>query len=326
MPESAETRLEAYYDQRFESGYMDDWPPEKKRRIVELLGVCGLPSTGRALDFGCGQGVFTDLVRRTLPGWQAFGSDLSGLALELARRRFPGCRFVGNPEIERLGPFDLILTHHVLEHVNDLDAVLSALSHALAPGGHMLHILPCGNPDSFEHHLCSLRVDGVHPENGRFFLDEEGHLRRLRSAELDARLRAYGLSTVDARYANHYWGAIDWLSDLELEQIRDILDPSKAVSPQANAKLSRLRRVFLLARLLKRPPVLLFRAQARRALAARHWTWRERLVLIAANPMFAAAFGVRAALGALVRREWADRSLNPAGSEMYLAFRKDRPA
>jgi hypothetical protein len=51
----------------------------------------------------------------------------------------------------------------------------------------MLHILPCGNEGSFEHNVCLLRKDGINPElEGRFFFEDEGHVRRLTTEQLSA--------------------------------------------------------------------------------------------------------------------------------------------
>jgi len=314
--------LEQFYDDRFEAGYMDEWPAWKKTRIVDLLTAQTLPTRGRALDFGCGQGVFTESVRTALPGWEVFGSDLSTVAINAARQRFPECRFVSATETDAFAPFDLIFTHHVLEHVGDLDDTLALLNRRLRPGGHMVHILPCGNAGSFEHQLCSLRSDGVDPDNGRFFLDEPGHLRRLRTVDLTSRLEPPGFALIDAHYSNQYWGAVDWMTDLELDSIRTILDPSKANRRPAQARLARLRLLFTALRLLKRPPALLFRGSTRDVLAKKSWTWRDRMVLMASNPAYGVAFLMRRILRGLVDREWARRHGDPAGSEMYLVYRK----
>src|SRR5688572_28700533 len=86
--ESAAVR---FYDERSAAGYMEDWPAWKKRRVASFIRELNLPQTGRALDFGCGQGVFTEVLRQTLPGWRVSGTDLSSEALQAARKRFPGC-------------------------------------------------------------------------------------------------------------------------------------------------------------------------------------------------------------------------------------------
>ena len=92
-----------FYENRYARGYMEEWPAEKKRRIAEMIRSLGLPGTGEALDFGCGNGVLTDVLRESLPtGWRTCGSDLSAKAIENARKWYPGCRFFfdGDSELE----------------------------------------------------------------------------------------------------------------------------------------------------------------------------------------------------------------------------------
>lgn len=316
----SEAEYEAYYDERFEHGYMSEWPTWRRRRVGEFVRGLSLPPTGRALDFGCGQGVFTSVLQDAMPGWEVWGTDLSIVGLREAARRVPRCRFVAGGEIASHGPFDFIFTHHVLEHVGDLDATLSFLTSLLTPKGQMLHILPCGNPGSFEHGVCRLRTDGIDAANGRFFFDEDGHLRRLTTATLSRAAEAQGFVLAGDAYSAHFWAAVDRISSQELETIADMFDPARAVDASARRRLRGLRVAFTALRLLKRPPALLFRGAVREALAHADWSWRERAVLTASNPVFLVAFPLRAALRRLATREWKRHRSEPHGSEMYLHF------
>src|SRR5688572_25087232 len=154
-------RLTEFYDGRYVEGYMEDWPESKKQRVGELFRQLGLPQRGRALDFGCGQGVFTRVMQAALPDWQVYGTELSDVALRIASGRVPDCTFIKGDELAAAGPFDFIFTHHVLEHVLDLDATLAQMARISGPGALMLHILPCGNAGSFEHRLASWGSGGV---------------------------------------------------------------------------------------------------------------------------------------------------------------------
>lgn len=75
----------AFYESRYESNYMDSWPDWKKERIKELIKSFNLPSSGSALDFGCGTGVLTRVLKDTLPSWDIWGTDVSETAIEKAR-------------------------------------------------------------------------------------------------------------------------------------------------------------------------------------------------------------------------------------------------
>lgn len=313
-------QYEACYDERFAHGYMSEWPMWRRRRIGQFVDALSLPPTGRALDFGCGQGVFTSVLQDTLPGWKVWGTDLSTVGLREAARRVPRARFAVGGEIASHGPFDFIFTHHVLEHVGDLDATLAFLTSLLAPNGQMLHILPCGNPGSFEHGICRLRTDGVDPTNGRFFFDEDGHVRRLTTKTLSRAAEAQGFILAHDAYSAQFWAAVDRISSQEHETIAAMFDPSRAVDPAARRRLSSLRLGLMVLRLLKRPPAVLFRGAARDVLGHADWSWRDRAVLTASNPVFLVAFPLRAALRRLATREWDRHRSESNGSEMYLHF------
>jgi SAM-dependent methyltransferase len=160
---------------------MDDWSKEKLDRVASLLQELPLPRKGRALDFGCGMGMFTEVLANALPGWEIEGTDLSTVAVEAAALRLPHCSFLPFEDISRRsGQYDLVFTHHVLEHVSDIDETARLLNRLSKPSASLFHILPCGNAGSFSHGVCLLRRDGIRAEPERvFFCDEEGHLRRL---------------------------------------------------------------------------------------------------------------------------------------------------
>lgn len=117
-----------FYDARYTGGYMDDWPRETKRRIAEIVKELPLPKTGHALDYGCGNGVLTEVLREALPGWDIYGTDISPAAVKNARIRYPECNFfepvTGEVYYKK---FDFVFTHHVLEHVYDLEVVIGEL-------------------------------------------------------------------------------------------------------------------------------------------------------------------------------------------------------
>ena len=105
-------------------------PPSHLRRFVR-----GLPSASRALDVGCGDGRLTV----ELPCARVTAADVSGVALERARRR------LGEAELVRLeldaplpfvdSAFDLVLCAETLEHVRDVQLLLSEIRRVLRPGG-----------------------------------------------------------------------------------------------------------------------------------------------------------------------------------------------
>lgn len=318
--ESAEG-AERFYEDRYQrGGYMESWPDWKRERIRALIEGIGLPERGRALDFGCGNGVFTEVLVRALPGWEVFGVDLSRQAVENAARAVSSARFFVAQDAEaKAKQFDLVFTHHVLEHVPDLDEVLDRIElHTIAKSW-VLHILPCGNPGSFEHGVCALRRNGIDPERGnRYFFEDEGHLRRLDTGQLRERYEARGYRLAWARYGGQYAAAINWITASGPAFVREFADPAEAVDPAAARRLARLRRRLLL---IARPRQIRKQVDARVA--------RGRLGVLAVGrlivflPMYLLGWALDRYWEGRVAAEWRNHAHEPGGSEMYLLFARE---
>jgi predicted TPR repeat methyltransferase len=55
------------YESRYEHGYMENYSADVKDRIFGIIRDLRLPEQGDALDFGCGNGVLTEVIRQALP-------------------------------------------------------------------------------------------------------------------------------------------------------------------------------------------------------------------------------------------------------------------
>jgi SAM-dependent methyltransferase len=303
-----------FYDARFRGGYMDQWPDAKCARVAAFIRELSLPSRGRALDFGCGTGVFTRVLRRVLPGWDVHGTDLSPAAVEIAAERNTDCRFYTLSECSRhAGEFDLVFTHHVLEHVSDLVGVADLLANLVQPRGSMIHILPCGDHGSFERTICDLRVDGVDAAaEHRFFYEEEGHLRRLDTQRLVALWSASGFRLERSYYANQLFGGLRFLTQSDREFVLQVTDTTSAINSHARRTLLLLRWA-LLGLWFVRKPVAVVRNKWRLGCTSA----RDVAILAAAAICFPASWIVETCLNALVDAEWARHRHRP-GSEMYV--------
>ena len=305
--------LKQYYNEWYEHGYMDEWPDWKKERVFDIIRSMDLPVKGKALDFGCGNGVFTQVIKNALPEWEVYGSDLSTLAVENAGKRFPACHFIygEGPELKQQ-QFDLLFSHHVLEHVEDVPGTAAIISGMAASGASMLHILPCGNPGSLEYKLSSWTKNGIRPGKGNtFFFEEEMHLQRMTSAELETCFASHGFSKVAALYANQFYGALEWISAMPKQMIQSIADPGNATGLGAGLKLRYYRSFFIALYYLQRPFSLYGKQQDKANLPA----WKKAVLYFSS--------AVKNRMTRMAEKEWIKHKDNEKGSEMYLVFKKN---
>jgi SAM-dependent methyltransferase len=128
-------------------------PPETLREFVRSLG-----HAERVLDLGCGDGRLSG----DLDGTELTAADVSPTALERAARRLPEARIV---ELEPDAPlpfddgaFDLVLCAETIEHVRDVQLLLSEVRRVLRPGGTLALTTPANlpvgrRPDPLSPHL-----------------------------------------------------------------------------------------------------------------------------------------------------------------------------
>jgi SAM-dependent methyltransferase len=116
-------------------------PPEHLREFVRALG-----RADRALDIGCGDGRLT----ADIDAAELIAADVSAVALGRARDRLPDARLV---ELEPDAPlpfedgeFDLVLLAETLEHVRDVQVLLSEARRVLRPGGTLAVSTPATRP------------------------------------------------------------------------------------------------------------------------------------------------------------------------------------
>jgi ubiquinone/menaquinone biosynthesis C-methylase UbiE len=97
--------------------------------------VAGLPHAERALDLGCGDGRLT----AALDAAELTAADVSDVALGRARPRLPGAELVALEPDQPLpfgdNRFDLVLCAETVEHVRDVQLLLSEARRVLTPGG-----------------------------------------------------------------------------------------------------------------------------------------------------------------------------------------------
>lgn len=157
-------------------------------RAIEVDEVIkyGLPS-GRGLDLGCGDGHLTSIILGHVGPRDLVGLDIDPEETALARGRNV-YREVVDASGDRLpfpeGHFDFVFSNSVLEHISNIDGVLSEVARVLRPEGRFLFTVPAA-----DFHVCL---------KGPQFGDREAYLR-----EVDARC-----------FHLRYWNARDWSEHL----------------------------------------------------------------------------------------------------------------
>ncbi len=308
-----------FYDQRYQDGYMEEWDDIKKNKVREVIKSLNLPSEGRVLDFGCGNGVFTNILQQELPQWSVFGVEISPTAIHNAKLKFPNCTFFGIEEAkEHLNNFDFLFSHHVIEHVQDLDETFQIINSYLKPHSFQLHILPCGNENSYEYNICALKKNGIEiNKNNRFFFEEPGHLRRLNTKEFEQFENNLGFTLKKEFYSNQKFGAINWITKSSPRFVKKLTDVSDAIDASAKKELSSLRSMLLPLTYLQFP-------------YSKYWAIKSKwykntkdyfkLILFFIPAMISKPFYDKYSL--LAATEWMNRKTETNGSEMFLFFER----
>jgi SAM-dependent methyltransferase len=102
--------------------------------------VRSLPEVQDALDLGCGDGRLTSELR----AHSVTGADVSEVALERARGRVAELVKIASDEPLPFedGSFDLVLCVETIEHVRDVQLLLSEVRRVLRPGGELAVTTP----------------------------------------------------------------------------------------------------------------------------------------------------------------------------------------
>lgn len=144
---------------------------------------------GPLLDVGCGGGLFLGMMRQR--GFRVVGLDTSREAAAVAWQRHQAPAVVASLEHApfRAGTFAGITMSHVLEHLPDPCAYLSAAHRLLAPGGRLVIFVP--NAASLQFALLGRRWNG---------LDVPRHLFDYRDRDVERILERMGFEVVRRSY------------------------------------------------------------------------------------------------------------------------------
>ena len=177
-----------------------------QRELRRILGAYPPDQPVRVLDAGTGFGQYAYFIARTFPNAHVLAVDVKRDYLENARRfieQTPQARqitfaYEDLTDLQADGPFDLILSVDVMEHIEDDRAVFRGFERVLRPGGHVVINTPS-----------DLGGSDVQAEGETSFIEE--HVRDgYNLGELEAKLRETGLEPVVSRYTYGPYGSLAW--------------------------------------------------------------------------------------------------------------------
>lgn len=308
-----------FYNERFSSGYLDEWPLDQMNRILEIIKSLNLPETGDALDFGCGNGIFTGILKQSLPRWNVYGVDISFIAIANAKKRYSNCEFFLTADLDSSGKtFDLIFSHHVLEHVEDVSQALFDIHCHLKKQARSLHVLPCGNSGSFEYNLCMQIINGIEIDSeNRFIFEDKSHLRRLTTEQMNNFAIQYDSQLVFAYYSNQFFGALNWVTLSSPLFILDMCNPRRAKNKASALKLACLLAVLLFVKFLRFPANII---DYKRSKFERYKYYILFILFLVQYPVSKLT---NIYLKHMCDWEWRKERNKKNGSEMYLCYKRN---
>ena len=132
-----------FYNQRWaDSPYINRLKLERCIAILESLKA--LPLTQPELiDLGCGSGWLASILAHLGP---TVGVDLSDLAIEAARQKYPAVKFIqadlNQWDHAGWGPFDVVVSQEIIEHFSDQRQYLRLAYDLLRPQGYLILTTP----------------------------------------------------------------------------------------------------------------------------------------------------------------------------------------
>lgn len=214
--------LTVHRDADFLSDFLQRYwfaPPVALWRAIEARALSALDFPAPMLDFGCGDGLFTEAVFGKQPG--IYGCDIARGELPAARASgvyAGGVQFAdGHALPYATGAFGSVYSNSVIEHIPDPQNVLPELARALRQDGLLVLTVPS---DQFR-----ALLDGV------------------RTAPTKEAAENYARG-VDKLFAHHHYHTADeWRVLLATVGVR-LIEARYYVAPEAEAQWDRMNREY----------------------------------------------------------------------------------
>lgn len=177
-----------------------------KKELRRLFGLLNDNSVIEVLDAGTGFGQYAYFMTQASPKTNILAVDVKEDYLENAGRFFSktglssrvSLAYEDLTDLQTEGPFDVILSVDVMEHIEDDRAVFRNFARVLNPGGFVIINTPS-----------DLGGSDVQGDEDASFIGE--HVRDgYNMDELKGKLEDAGLETVQAKYTYGKYGSIAW--------------------------------------------------------------------------------------------------------------------
>jgi SAM-dependent methyltransferase len=160
-PMPSEAELASFYRQNYHSMSDGGFLMSLRHKLrIRRLAEC-VKGGGAVLDYGCGNGSFICRAGAELTDIEFIGYEI-GDRRKVTRSADRVTIVEGTPAdlFEMLPPCQAVIMNHVIEHLPDPFAVVSALAEKLLPGGYFDGQTP--NATSLEHRIFGRRWSGFH--------------------------------------------------------------------------------------------------------------------------------------------------------------------
>lgn len=177
-----------------------------KKELKSIFGKLEGKQSVRVLDAGTGFGQYSYFMARSFPASNILAVDIKEDYLATARTFFSKVgldskttfAYEDLTDLQAEGPFDVILSVDVMEHIEDDRAVFRNFEKVLSTGGFVIINTPS-----------DLGGSDVQGDSDESFIGE--HVRDgYNLDELKAKLKEAGLTTVLAKYTYGRYGSLAW--------------------------------------------------------------------------------------------------------------------
>ncbi|PCJ25136.1 MAG: hypothetical protein COA97_08285 [Flavobacteriales bacterium] len=115
-----------------------DFQQRRLKATIDLIPSSTKSESLKLLDIGCGEGHFTDVIKKEFKNFEVHGLDYSVSAIDYAHKTYPAINFITANAYQppyQDEYFDIVVCNNLWEHVPDPLQLLRAMKRVLKPNG-----------------------------------------------------------------------------------------------------------------------------------------------------------------------------------------------